>query len=164
MYRKYIFFIIGICSATFYWFLETIIHVEVFEAAGYAEQIFPVKNPNELWMRLLIVTITLLFGLISQKLANKITTAYQREKAITIRLEQSLDEIKILRGILPICASCKKIRDDQGYWNQIEAYFSAHSEAQFSHSICPECLVKLYPKTATARKTLHSTGEKLHST
>jgi len=146
MYRKHIFFFLGLCSGTFYWLFETIIHVEIFKAGPYKEQILPLNNLNELWMRLLIVVIILLFGLISQQLANKITSAYQREKKITARLEQSLKEIKVLRGILPICASCKKIRDDNGYWNQIEAYFSTHSEAEFTHSVCPECQEKLYPK------------------
>ncbi len=65
----------------------------------------------------------------------------QRNRA----LKKALDEIKILRGILPICANCKKIRDDSGYWNQIEAYIRDHSEAEFSHSICPDCAKKLYP-------------------
>jgi len=48
--------------------------------------------------------------------------------------------------MLPICASCKKIRDDRGYWNKIEAYIEKHSEAEFSHGICPECARKLYPE------------------
>ncbi|MBW1780251.1 MAG: response regulator [Deltaproteobacteria bacterium] len=61
-------------------------------------------------------------------------------------LEQALEEIKRLQGILPICANCKKIRDDRGYWQQIEAYISDHSEAEFSHSICPDCTKKLYPE------------------
>jgi hypothetical protein len=55
-------------------------------------------------------------------------------------------EIKQLRGILPICAHCKKIRDDNGYWNQVESYIQRHSEAEFSHSICPECAKKYYPE------------------
>ena len=54
-------------------------------------------------------------------------------------------QIKTLRGLLPICSSCKKIRDDQGYWEQIETYVRDHSEADFTHSICPECIKKLYP-------------------
>lgn len=54
-------------------------------------------------------------------------------------------KIELLSGLLPICASCKKIRDDRGYWNQIEAYISEHSKAEFSHSICPDCARKLYP-------------------
>jgi hypothetical protein len=53
--------------------------------------------------------------------------------------------VRTLRGILPICASCKKIRDDKGYWNQLESYIRDHSEAEFSHSLCPECIEKLYP-------------------
>jgi hypothetical protein len=61
------------------------------------------------------------------------------------RLEQALSQIRTLRGLLPICANCKKIRDDKGYWNQIETYIHDHSEAKFSHGICPECIKKLYP-------------------
>ncbi len=60
-------------------------------------------------------------------------------------LQMAIDEIKQLSGILPICSSCKKIRDDKGYWNQLEAYFSRYSNTQFSHSICPDCAKKLYP-------------------
>ena len=56
-------------------------------------------------------------------------------------------EVKKLRGLLPICASCKKIRDDRGYWHQIESYIRDHSEAEFSHSICPKCEEKLYPES-----------------
>lgn len=63
----------------------------------------------------------------------------------TRELKEALAEVKLLSGFLPICASCKKIRDDQGYWNQIESYIQRHSQAQFSHSICPECMRKLYP-------------------
>jgi len=66
-------------------------------------------------------------------------------KGLIIKLQESIKNIKTLKGMLPICASCKKIRDDKGYWNQIEAYIHAHSEAEFSHGICPECAKKLYP-------------------
>jgi hypothetical protein len=64
---------------------------------------------------------------------------------IIAQLHKALEEVKTLSGFLPICASCKKIRDDKGYWNQIEAYISEHSEVEFSHGICPECIKKLYP-------------------
>ncbi len=60
------------------------------------------------------------------------------------KLLQALKEIKTLSGLLPICASCKKIRDDKGYWNQIESYISRNSEANFSHGLCPECSDKFY--------------------
>jgi PAS domain S-box-containing protein len=64
------------------------------------------------------------------------------------KLEKAIAEIKKLSGLLPICASCKKIRDDKGYWTQIESYISRHSDTQFSHGICPDCLKKLYPEYA----------------
>ncbi len=70
-----------------------------------------------------------------------------KEKDILIsKLQDALDNIKKLSGLLPICSSCKKIRDDKGYWNQIEKYIAEHSEAEFSHGICPDCVKKLYPK------------------
>lgn len=66
-------------------------------------------------------------------------------KQRTAELQQALSEVKTLSGFLPICASCKKIRDDGGYWNQIENYIRERSDAEFSHSICPECAEHLYP-------------------
>ncbi len=60
-------------------------------------------------------------------------------------LEQALQTIKQLKGLLPICASCKKIRDDEGFWNSVEAYIEDHSDAIFSHSICPDCLKEQLP-------------------
>ncbi|MBI9092091.1 MAG: response regulator [Desulfobacterium sp.] len=62
------------------------------------------------------------------------------------KLQLALDEIKTLRGIIPICAHCKKIRDDQGYWEQLETYLHEHSHAKFSHGICPECIKTHYPE------------------
>ncbi|MBD3166493.1 hypothetical protein GF324_07835 [bacterium] len=76
----------------------------------------------------------------------------ERRKAVEAQLNQAvaelqeaLSEVKTLRGFLPICASCKKIRDDEGYWQQLEHYISRHSEARFSHGICPDCAHELYP-------------------
>jgi YesN/AraC family two-component response regulator len=66
-----------------------------------------------------------------------------REKLIK-DLQDALAKVKLLSGFLPICASCKKIRDDKGYWKQIEAYICEHSEAEFSHGICPDCAKKIY--------------------
>jgi len=68
----------------------------------------------------------------------------QREKLIEA-LQKALSEVKTLRGFLPICSYCKKIRDDKGYWSQIESYIHKHSDAEFSHGICPECAQKYYP-------------------
>ncbi len=66
------------------------------------------------------------------------------QKAIA-DLQQALSEIKVLRGIIPICSSCKKIRDDKGLWNQVEKYLKEHTDSEFSHSICPECAAKMFP-------------------
>ena len=68
----------------------------------------------------------------------------EREKLIR-QLREALASIKTLSGLLPICYSCKQIRDDKGYWNQIDTYIRDHTEAEFTHGICPACVTKLYP-------------------
>ncbi|MEJ2040989.1 MAG: hypothetical protein P8X55_18990 [Desulfosarcinaceae bacterium] len=87
-----------------------------------------------------------------QKAHEEIKTEMEnRERAeiekdnLIVELKDALQKVKMLSGLLPICASCKKVRDDNGYWNQIEAFIQTHSEAEFSHSICPDCIKKLYP-------------------
>jgi len=69
----------------------------------------------------------------------------ERESLIT-ELQETLDQVKTLSGLLPICSNCKKIRDDTGYWQDLEAYINKHSDATFTHGICPECAKKLYPE------------------
>jgi hypothetical protein len=69
-----------------------------------------------------------------------------------ITLKKALGEVKTLRGILPICSFCKKIRDDKGYWDQVEVYISQHTDADFSHSVCPECMAKHYPGINISKK------------
>jgi hypothetical protein len=71
--------------------------------------------------------------------------AHNEKDSLILELQQTIDEVKTLQGIIPICASCKKIRDDSGYWQQVEAYVKNHSDAEFSHGICPECVNELYP-------------------
>ena len=68
----------------------------------------------------------------------------EREQLIKA-LQKALAEVKTLSGLLPICSGCKKIRDDHGYWNRIETFISEHSDAQFSHGICPDCAQKYFP-------------------
>lgn len=85
-----------------------------------------------------------LFG-ISRDITERKQAEAEREKLI-VELQTALNQVKRLSGLLPICASCKKIRDDRGYWQQIELYIREHSEADFSHGICPDCMAKLYPK------------------
>jgi len=61
-------------------------------------------------------------------------------------LKQALAEVRTLKGIVPICANCKNVRDDQGYWNRVESYLNEHTEADFTHAVCPDCMKRLYPQ------------------
>lgn len=79
---------------------------------------------------------------IREELAARRIAEEARERLVQ-ELQSTLSEVRALSGLLPICASCKKIRDDQGYWQQVEMYVQAHSEAQFTHGFCPDCLEKL---------------------
>ena len=83
-------------------------------------------------------------------------TAQKREEEERVRLigelTEALGNIKTLRGLLPICASCKKIRDDRGYWQKVESYISDHTQAEFTHGICPDCLRRLYPEYTVGGK------------
>jgi hypothetical protein len=82
-----------------------------------------------------------------------ITEKKQLERArerLLLELQGALENVKILSGLLPICAWCKRIRDDSGYWKEIEAYLRAHSEVEFTHSICPSCRERLYPPSEPA--------------
>ena len=69
----------------------------------------------------------------------------EERNQLIAKLREALAKVKTLSGLLPICSNCKKIRDDQGYWSFIENYIHDHSDAEFTHSICPECVKKLYP-------------------
>lgn len=77
-----------------------------------------------------------------QELVKARTNELEAEKK---RLESALASIKTLKGLLPICSGCKKIKDDKGYWNQVETYIQKHTDTEFSHGLCPDCLAKFYP-------------------
>jgi len=95
---------------------------------------------------LFIITI-IAYGLESSRDLNKKLLDDKNQALIEEKqeLESALTEIKTLSGLIPICSNCKKIRNDEGYWEQVEIYIRDHSEADFTHSICPECVAKLYP-------------------
>lgn len=76
----------------------------------------------------------------------------ERDQVIA-QLQDALSQVNILSGLLPICSSCKKIRDDRGYWNQLEAFISEHSDVVFSHGICPECAAKMYEELMRMRES-----------
>jgi len=71
--------------------------------------------------------------------------AHEEQERLILELQDALSRVKTLKGLLPICASCRKIRNDQGYWTSVEAYILQHSDAEFTHGICPDCARKLYP-------------------
>ena len=79
---------------------------------------------------------------------NDVTDLKTAEQQITLqwnKLEKALQELKVLHGMLPICANCKKIRDVNGKWEHVEVYVRDHTDADFTHSLCPQCAEKLYP-------------------
>ena len=117
-----------------------------------AEALFPLLARYESYEldELIIVFIYLAVALsvFSVIRWREIRTAYKNLEAKNQELQRALNEVKELRGILPICASCKKVRDDSGYWQQVESYVSNHSRLRFSHGFCPECASKLYPASS----------------
>ena len=98
---------------------------------------------NDLLKLYILITLVLLVGALAGAyfLENRRINNAERERLIE-ELQQALDEVKTIRGIIPICSVCKKIRDDEGDWNKLEAYIHNHSYADFSHSLCPDCLAK----------------------
>jgi len=120
---------------------------EAFEATDF----FPDLGEAGKWLHFTAATIRNADGVIIGALETlEDITAKKRvedeREALILDLKKALSEIKTLSGLLPICASCKKIRNDQGYWEQIEIYIREHSGAEFSHGFCPECARKLYPE------------------
>jgi hypothetical protein len=94
------------------------------------------------------------------EVTKEMEAAEERERLVAA-LQEALANVKQLSGLLPICASCKKIRDDRGYWNQIEEYIRKHSDADFSHGFCPSCMEKLYPELARAMEQKRSAKDGL---
>lgn len=90
------------------------------------------------------ITSTLLLRSM-QYAIERLRIALEKEQLFA-NLQDAMAQIKTLSGLLPICANCKKIRNDKGYWERIETYISHHTEAQFTHGICPECVKTLYPE------------------
>jgi DNA-binding response OmpR family regulator len=78
----------------------------------------------------------------------ELQTALREKEHLITELKAALSEVKTLSGLLPICAGCKKVRDDQGFWSQVETYVSQHTDATFTHGLCPGCIAKYYPELA----------------
>ncbi len=95
------------------------------------------------WFYVALALSLIVAGAATQRL--RVKRLQMRGRELSVRVEEAVSQIKVLRGLLPICASCKMIRDDKGSWNQMEAYIHERSEAEFSHGMCPNCTEKLYP-------------------
>lgn len=122
--------------------IEQALHKDTGEMRWHQTSKIPIKNDAGQ----IIGIVGIAHDITEAKLAEE-----ERERLIN-ELQKALNEIKALRGLLPICASCKKIRDDKGFWTQVETYIEAHSDATFSHGICPECFEKLYPEISKKMK------------
>lgn len=140
---------------------ELHLFVDLDEQLKVAEQLRTTGSVRDVELRVRAKNGRVLYGLFSGEIIanqgksyfltvmNDITArkAAEAERHETIReLRAALAEIRDLQGILPICASCKKVRDDTGYWEQVESYVSRHTGAQFSHGVCPDCIKTLYPE------------------
>jgi AmiR/NasT family two-component response regulator len=118
------------------------------EASAVGVGAYLVKPPNAREMeRAITIAIARFDDLMELRRLNaELQAGNEARERLILELQDALAQLKTLSGLLPICASCKKIRDDDGYWNQLEAYIQDHSEVVFSHGLCPECAKRLYPQ------------------
>ena len=142
---------LGIGIGILFWFFEAAIHSLIFYHGSLVKEIVA-PDPHELWMRSFIVFLFIGFGFFAQSVVNSRRRAEEGQKRLVSELKEAMAEVKRLSGLLPICSSCKKIRDDKGYWNQLEAYIRDHAEVEFTHGICPECQKKLYSELKSVKK------------
>jgi hypothetical protein len=116
--------------------------VELFGVAKEGRE-FPTELSLASWRR----GESVFFAAIIRDITQRKQAEAERERLIK-ELTEALANVKTLRGLLPICSGCKKIRDDQGYWSEVDSYIRKHTEAKFSHGLCPDCLRKYYPDVA----------------
>lgn len=115
-------------------------------AAGVGAYLVKPPNPHDM-DRAITIALARFKDMIELRHLNaELQQRYEERDKLVQELQDALARVKTLSGLLPICASCKKIRDDQGYWNQIEVYIRDHSEAEFTHGLCPDCARKHYPE------------------
>jgi len=139
------------------WYEEKFNKSKLIDEAFEATDFFPDLGEKGKWLRFTAATIRNKKGVIIgaletlEDITERKEAEEEREKLI-LELQEAISKIKTLSGLLPICASCKKIRNDHGYWEQIEYYIREHSEAEFSHCICPDCAGTLYPEYFKQKK------------
>ncbi len=115
-------------------------------SVGVGAYLVKPPNPREMARAITIALARFEDMIALRQMNNKLQTQHLVQQELINQLQETLAKVKTLGGLLPICASCKKIRDDQGYWNQLEAYIQSHSDVEFSHGFCPDCAKRLYPE------------------
>lgn len=101
------------------------------------------SSAEKIWLSIRAFKVGEGLGIIATDITESVMFKTERERLIS-ELREALENVKTLKGLIPICANCKKIRDDKGYWNQVEEYIRARTEAEFSHSLCPDCKELLF--------------------
>lgn len=122
-----------------YSFFALLLNLPIFELAIHFYSSVPLSV--FVLYNFFLISILLIFGFLSYY----IEYISRKNFVVNSQLHTSLSQVKKLSGLLPICSSCKKVRDDKGYWEQIETYLKEHSEVAFTHGICPDCMEELYP-------------------
>ncbi|HEX3482187.1 MAG TPA: two-component regulator propeller domain-containing protein [Kofleriaceae bacterium] len=127
-------------------------------AAGTIAIVLPPRFYETGWFYALAV-LSLALGIVAVPLL-RVRQLRTRARELDQRVQEAIGELKVLSGLLPICAWCKKIRDDRGYWSKIEAYLGARTEAQFTHGICPECTEKMLAEESFGRSSISQGGRR----
>lgn len=111
-----------------------------------SNSLFGEEHSHHLRIMLWNLAVTEGFFLVAVLMVARIKSDIREREELIDKLQDAIASVKTLTGLLPMCASCKRIRDDQGYWTQVENYISTHTDANFTHGFCPECVKKLYPE------------------
>lgn len=135
----------GLFISRFSWLVVNIVVVAVSWAATLLVFGFEVRVEREVLMLVSSIVAALMFFYLRYKSMEKLTVAQMGQESYQRQLELALQEIETLSGLLPICASCKNIRDDTGAWHAVETYVRDHSSAEFTHSLCPDCIKQYHP-------------------
>lgn len=126
---------IAVIASIAFWVFDSMIDTYLFMEGSLLENLTGLSI-MEIWMRVAIMIMIIGFAVYSRK------KLMERDRLI-IELQGALDQIKTLKGLIPICSYCKNIRDDKGIWNKIESYLAKEADADFTHGMCPECATKV---------------------
>jgi len=135
----------GFLFFAIYWLFDALIDAFYFKNTSFFSSFFS-PDPMCLAMRQINLPLVILFSATYQWSVARRKRAERQREQLVVDLQRALAEVKTLTGLLPICASCKKIRNDAGSWTVLEKFIHDHSNAKFTHGICPDCAADLYPE------------------